>query len=314
MCLQKTWRPPAGNLLLQMPVIHYQFCPVCQSSTIAPALNAIDYTVSNEVFSIWVCGDCSLRFTQDVPDVHDIAPYYAASSYISHSDTNKGFVNTLYHFVRNFTLGQKRKLLNSLVAKKPAGLLDVGAGTGAFAAGMKAAGWLVTGLEPDAGARKLAVEKYQLQLKESGDLFSLPSQSFEVITLWHVLEHVHQLHQYMAEFKRLLVPGGYLILALPNYQSVDAGHYGASWAAYDVPRHLYHFSPKAVQKLLTIHQFSLQDMKPMWFDPFYISMLSENYLNGKSNLLKALLQGFSSTQKALSQKNKASSIIYIAKN
>lgn len=297
-----------------MPFIHYQNCPVCHSNAISKALNAIDYTVSKESFSIWECSSCKLRFTQDIPNQDDIGPYYQAESYISHTDTRKGLVNAAYHFIRNYTIRQKRKLLDKLNKGKKGKVLDIGAGTGAFLAEMAAGGWEVLGLEPDPGARKLAGEKYNLQFAEPGHLFKLESASVDIITLWHVLEHVHQLHEYTEQFKRLLRPGGYLLLALPNYESTDAAYYGAAWAAWDVPRHLYHFSPKSVRQLLGMHGFTLEELKPMWFDPFYISMLSEQYLHGSQHHLKALIKGLQSNKKARSNVESASSIIYIARS
>lgn len=293
--------------------IHYDSCPVCGDKTIAPALEAKDYTVSGEVFSIWECAACHLRFTQDIPDLQSIAPYYQSDNYISHSDTRKGLINRLYHQVRQITLRQKKQLLIRESKMVKASLLDIGAGTGAFLHTMQEAGWAVTGLEPDAGAREVAASRYQLQLQESPKLFELPAASFDVITMWHVLEHVHQLQDYIARIKILLKPGGTLFLALPNYTSDDARRYGASWAAYDVPRHLYHFSPTAVRHLLQQHNLELKGMRPMVFDPFYISMLSEQYKNGRPNLLRAVWNGCLSTKKALSSVESASSIIYIAR-
>jgi 2-polyprenyl-3-methyl-5-hydroxy-6-metoxy-1,4-benzoquinol methylase len=297
-----------------MPVIHYKCCPVCGSESISRVLDATDHTVSKESFQIWECGNCHLRFTQDVPDAVSIVPYYQADSYISHTDTRKGLINSAYHLVRNFTLKQKRKLLESVSGKKKGRVLDIGAGTGAFLAEMVGAGWEVTGLEPDPGARKLAQERYHLNFAEPEKLFTLAPASFDVVTLWHVLEHVHQLQEYIALCKKILVPGGELIIAVPNYTAADAVSYGASWAAYDVPRHLYHFSPSSVRHLLSLHNFRLTSMKPMWFDPFYISMLSEQYKNGRANHVSAFWNGLLSNKKALSNTESASSIIYIARS
>ncbi|MBZ5855729.1 class I SAM-dependent methyltransferase [Flavihumibacter profundi] len=295
-----------------MPVIHYQHCPVCLGKSVFPVLEAVDYTVSNEKFSIWECQGCHLRFTQDVPDAASIGPYYQSEKYISHTDTRKGMINNLYHLVRQFTLKQKRKLLVVSTGKQNGTVLDIGAGTGAFLAEMKNSGWSVRGLEPDPGARKVAHDRYQLLFEDPSRLFDLAEGSFDVITMWHVLEHVHQLHEYIAHIKKILAPGGLLVLALPNYTSADAVYYGASWAAYDVPRHLYHFSPESVRKLLGAHGLSIKSMKPMWFDPFYISMLSEGYKNGRPNHLGAILRGLQSNIKARSTAESASSIIYIA--
>lgn len=296
-----------------MPVIHYQQCPVCNGSEIQPVLSARDFTVSGQPFSIWECADCGLRFTQDVPDQETIGPFYQSDAYISHSDTKKGLVNAIYHQVRNFTLKQKRKLIIRVTGKMQGRILDIGAGTGAFLDQMHQRGWKVTGLEPDAGARSVAAEKYRLELLELSGLTKPDPGTYDAITMWHVLEHVHELHSYIHTIRELLVPGGVLVLALPNYKSEDARIYGENWAAYDVPRHLYHFCPASVKKLLSIHDMELQSIHPMWFDSFYISLLSEQYQHGKPGYGRAILNGLRSNRKAISNKEIASSLIYIAR-
>ena len=195
--------------------------------------------------------------------------------------------------------------------KKNGSLLEVGAGTGAFAHTMKTAGWEVTGLEPDPTARSNAKNKYGLELLSPELLFQLETARFDVISLWHVLEHVHELQTYWDQFHRLLKPGGCLIIAVPNYTSYDATHYKEYWAAYDVPRHLYHFSPKGMNKLGQSKGFVLENSQPMWFDSFYVSMLSEQYKNGSANLFGAVWTGALSNLKALLNRKKGSSLIYI---
>ncbi len=293
-------------------IIHYNNCPACSSANIAFALKAKDETVSHQYFEVWQCNNCTLRFTQDVPTEENIGSYYQSSDYISHSNTSKGIVNKLYHTVRSVTLQTKRKLVEKNSGKKTGNLLDVGAGTGAFALTMKNAGWNVTGLEPDATARANAKKDFDVELQPTENLFNLQQQSFDVITMWHVLEHVHRLHEYLEIFYALLMPGGTLIIAVPNYTSYDAKAYAEKWAAYDVPRHLYHFSPKSMQLLLQSHNFKLASEKPMWFDSFYVSLLSEKYTSGKSNFIKAFYNGLLSNLKATSKPSNCSSLIYIA--
>lgn len=291
--------------------IIYTTCPVCNSTDIAPALKAKDYTVSQETFSIWECKHCSLRFTQDVPGPEAIGKYYQSEDYVSHSDTRKGLINRLYHLVRNITLQSKRKMVVELTGRQQGTLLDVGAGTGAFAAVMQQNGWRVTGLEPDSTARQNALQQHNLQLQTLDALHSLPGAHFDAITMWHVLEHVHDLHGYIATYSRILKPGGRLIVAVPNYTSADAAAYNEHWAAYDVPRHLYHFSPKSMQILMQKHGFNVKEHRPMWFDSFYVSMLSEKYKTGTQNLVSAFLNGWRSNQKAGKAGEKFSSVIYV---
>ena len=292
-------------------MIHYTSCPVCNSNNIQEQLSAKDYTVSKNNFSIWHCNACTARFTQDVPGQDAIGAYYASENYISHSDTKKGIINSLYHLVRKRTLSAKRRLVINETGITKGTILDIGCGTGAFLNTMKEAGWNITGLEPDNVARTKAVELYNIQPQESGKLFELAPASFNAITMWHVLEHVHELHAYIKQIENLLAPGGKAFIAVPNYTSKDADNYAAHWAAYDVPRHLYHFSPQSMEILLSQHGLKLTAVKPMWFDSFYVSILSEQYKNGKGNIVKAVFNGFLSNLKAWGDTRKCSSVIYV---
>lgn len=292
-------------------MIRYTHCPVCKSDSIQPALKATDHTVSQEEFSIWHCNTCTARFTQDVPGQDDIGSYYASADYISHSDTKEGIINNLYHLVRKQTVASKRKLVTKESGVDKGEILDIGCGTGAFLYTMKKAGWNITGLEPDAAARVKAVELYNINPLEPQKLFELPAASYNAITMWHVLEHVHQLHEYIKQIETILTENGKLFIAVPNYTSKDADIYGEHWAAYDVPRHLYHFSPQSMEKLLKTYNLKLITCRPMWFDSFYVSMLSEKYKNGRGNIMKAVINGILSNLKALGNTKKCSSVIYV---
>jgi SAM-dependent methyltransferase len=294
-----------------MAKIHYSNCPVCDSRDISPLLTVKDYMVSHEMFTIWQCMKCSLRFTQDVPDKESIGPYYKSEDYISHTDTDKGLVNKLYQKVRGFTIRQKTALIRKQTGVQHGSLLDVGCGTGAFLHAMKSEGWKVTGVEPDSGARTIAKKQYGLDVQAAENLFGLPEASFDAITLWHVLEHVHELHGYIEQIKSLLKPSGKIFIAVPNYQSGDADIYRLKWAAYDVPRHLYHFSPASMDALMKKHGMKIESKIPMWFDSFYISMLSSRYKNGKTKWIGAGLSGLRSNFNALLNKDKCSSLIYV---
>jgi len=237
--------------------------------------------------------------------------YYKSENYISHSNTKKGLVSRLYHIVRNYTLGQKLKLVEAHVSRGT--LLDYGCGTGMFLNAAAADGWKAFGIEPDAGARKLAQEggnSIAATLKD----FSAQNPSFRAnaITLWHVLEHVPDLSKTISFLKAALDPGGVLIIAVPNLNSNDAAYYGEHWAAYDVPRHLYHFNKGSLEDLLNRNGFALTETRPMKFDSFYVSMLSEKYRHGKINYVRAFLRGLISNLSA-SSAHDYSSVIYIFK-
>lgn len=292
-------------------IISYTTCPVCGSSAIHYALKAVDHTVSGESFDILQCANCSVRFTQDIPDSSGIGGYYRSEAYISHTNTRKGIVNNLYHLARRFTRVSKKKLIRRTTGLSKGDLLDIGAGTGAFVHYMQGAGWNATGLEPDAEAIKNAAALFNITLKPSASLFELPSERFDVITLWHVLEHVHSLHDYMEQIKRLCRPDGRIFIAVPNYTSYDAKKYRGDWAAYDVPRHLYHFSPASMEILTEKHGLTIKRIQPMWLDSFYVSLLSEKYKHGKGNILRGLWNGLVSDNHIFYNSRRASSLIYI---
>lgn len=293
-----------------MSRIHYTHCPVCSSTAINPLLNVRDHSVSKEEFTVWQCADCSLRFTQDVPDQEMIGPYYQSQDYISHSNTDKGLLNKLYQRVRKHTLGQKGALVERFT-KRNGKLLDIGAGIGAFVSVMKERGWEARGIEPDEGARKNAADLFGLSLAEPSSLFELPPASCDAITLWHVLEHVHQLHPYVEQLKNLLAAGGKIFVAVPNYTAADAEAYRNFWAAYDVPRHLYHFAPKSIETLMAKHGLKVVAKRPMWFDSFYISLLSSKYHRGHTSWVGAAWNGLRSNFSALLNTDRCSSIIYV---
>jgi 2-polyprenyl-3-methyl-5-hydroxy-6-metoxy-1,4-benzoquinol methylase len=295
-----------------MAKVHYTHCPLCLSSKINPLLTVRDHSVSREEFVVWKCTDCTLKFTQDVPDEASIGAYYRSEDYISHSNTSRGLVNRLYQRVRNHTLNGKAALIRDHTVSRGR-ILDLGAGTGAFLATMKNKGWQATGIEPDEGARRVAKETFHIDLSDTGQLEKLEEGSFDAITLWHVLEHVHQLHPYVERLRGLLKPGGKLFVAVPNYNSLDHSIYKLYWAAYDVPRHLYHFTPRAMKTLMKRHKMTIEEKKPMWFDSFYISLLSSRYKNGKESWLGAGWNGLRSNITALFNKDRCSSLIYIIK-
>ena len=294
-------------------VIQYTTCPACRASNIHHVLDAKDHTVSKKTFEIWECDQCSLRFTQAIPNETEIGAYYQSENYISHSNTKKGIVNQLYHRVRTYSLNSKRRLIQA--HQYPAGrpkLLDIGCGIGAFVHHMREHNWDVEGTEPSAEARAQAAQQFKLALHPSEYLFDPQLGPFEVITMWHVLEHVHMLNEYMVRLRELMQPNGTLFIAVPNYTSYDASVYRSWWAAYDVPRHLYHFSPKSMQLFLKKHGFTLKAMQPMWFDSFYVSMLSEKYRSG-GGLIKGGMVGAVSNLKAAFNKERCSSLIYVIK-
>ena len=239
----------------------------------------------------------------------DLGAYYQSDDYISHSNTNKGLISKLYKRIRNYTLSSKERLLCSFVSRGT--LLDYGCGSGHFITYCHAKGWKVAGVEPDDGARAIAKQTSSSVYKNKEDLIANEKQKlYTAITLWHVLEHLPDLDSVLAFLSISLEKDGALFIALPNPNSYDARKYKAFWAAYDLPRHLYHFNKASLTKLMAGHGFVLSQTKPMYFDSFYVSMLSEKYLHGKSRLFAAALVGLISNLKAR-RSGEYSSLIYI---
>ncbi len=294
-----------------MSVFNINRCPVCGNNNFKSFITCTDFFVSGEQFEIRECTGCGFKFTFNAEDEENIGKYYQSEEYISHSNTSKGLVNAVYHRVRNYMLGRKRRLVEKTTGLKTGRLLDVGTGTGFFLNEMKKHGWKVSGTEKNGDARAFVQNEFGLEIEEPKQLFQFEKESFDAITLWHVLEHIHQLNENMETFARLLKPGGKLIIALPNHTSYDARHYKQYWAAWDVPRHLWHFAPEQMNLLGKRHGFLLKSLHTMPFDSFYVSLLSEKYKKSKLALFKGLLHGKISWLKSLVDKKRCSSVIYV---
>jgi len=286
-------------------------CPACKTDQFKPFLSCKDNTVSRETFQIVACQNCGFKFTNPRPEESKLGDYYKSEKYISHSNSSKGLINSIYQFVRKYTLIKKLQLVERTNYGKEKTLLDIGCGTGEFLNICKNAKWKTFGIEPGNEARKYALENYFLDVKYESALKDFPDNHFEIITLWHVLEHVSKLEERILELKRLLKKDGNLIVAVPNCASLDAKIYGQFWAAYDLPRHLYHFTPKDIEFIFSKHEMKVSRILPMRFDSFYVSLLSEKYKRGKSNFFLGCWNGFRSNLNAIKSEQEFSSQIYI---
>lgn len=262
-----------------------------------------DYLVSGESFNLIYDPDLDFLKTIPQPNSDDLPKYYESHDYISHTDEKKGLLSSLYQFVKSWSLKKKTKLIYNL-NDGTGSLLDIGSGTGDFLKVAKDKGWEVSGMEPNKNAAKLASEK-GIQLKSTIDEFE--GNQFDVITLWHVLEHIPNLEETILKLSNLVKPNGTLIIAVPNFNSFDSKYYGKYWAAFDVPRHLWHFSKKSMEKLFS-KDFKLHKIEPMIFDSFYVSLLSEKYKTGNKFSLKAFWIGLKSNLKAKTTKEYSSHI------
>jgi 2-polyprenyl-3-methyl-5-hydroxy-6-metoxy-1,4-benzoquinol methylase len=272
-------------------------------------LTVIDHSVSKEIFELYYDQELDMLITSPQPSLENLGSYYESNDYISHTDSKRSLFEKAYHFVKGVALKNKLNLINNCSSAK-GNLLDIGAGTGDFLLTAKQNGWSAIGVEPSEKAKGIAIGK---GIKFSDSTQELESNSFDVITMWHVLEHVPNLEIQIKELKRLVKPNGTIIIAVPNFKSYDANYYGKFWAAYDVPIHFWHFSKTAIQLLFEKENIKLEKVLPMKFDSFYVSLLSEKYKNGKMNFVKAIWIGLVSNWKA-NRSSEYSSHIYVLKN
>ena len=282
-------------------------CPWCGKPTNHLFMKVKDYFLTQEEFELYQCDQCGLVFTEPRPAPDVIGNYYKSDKYYSHQQNAKGFIPRIYELVKIVNLKRKASIALDVLPKGR--LLDIGCGVGDFLLQIKKMGWEVMGIEPSEQAQTIAESRLGFKPLLPSESASLPDQSFDVITMWHVLEHVDDLKFQTNELHRLLKPGGRLIIALPNYQSFDCQYYNDKWAAWDVPRHLNHFSGDCLQGILNSKDFKYIDNQRLVWDSYYISYLSEQYLGHSLPLIRGLWIGFKSNCKAL-HSGMYSSLVY----
>jgi len=271
-----------------------------------------DHSVSGEEFQLLYNEEMDMLETKPQPILYQLPGYYQSEDYISHTDLQRNLFEKAYHWVRNISLKRKLKLINSFNLKERK-LLDVGCGTGHFLKLAQEHNWNVSGIEPNPKARAIANTKTNNSVFDAEHLIKWSPGTFDIITLWHVLEHLPELKEQITILKSLLKSNGVLIIAVPNYKSYDAKYYKEFWAAFDVPRHLWHFSQKAITILTGNENMNVVKTLPLKWDSYYVSLLSEKYKSGKMNIFNALRIGWVSNFKA-KRTGEYSSLIYIIKN
>ena len=286
-------------------------CPVCGHPFFSEFLKSKDYFLNKDEFTIVICKNCGLRFTNPRPDESEVLKYYESNEYISHNVQKQNLVNIIYRLVRTFAIRRKFLLVKRYCNGKT--LLDIGCGTGEFIAYCSKKGFTTTGVEPNENARKFAVDSLHQNVKPESFFNEIYPGGFDIITLWHVLEHIHDLNGRMERIAALLKPSGTLIIAVPNSNSRDASYYQDFWAAYDLPRHLFHFTPDTLNKVAVKHGFIIKEILPLKFDAYYISLISEKYKYGHENYFRAILNGIKSNRSASKNEKNYSSLIYILK-
>lgn len=287
-------------------------CPLCQGTRLSHYTSCKDYTVSHETFQLQQCAVCGFVFTNPRPESPNLSRYYQSDEYISHSNTSKQFLHRVYKIARSFTLKWKYQLITEHSATRPEKILDYGCGTGAFLEKCRQQGLQITGVEPAHGARSQAQTLTRTTIAAN---IADVEGSFNVITLWHVLEHIANLHETIEALAARLATNGTMFIAVPNLKSADAQHYQEQWAAFDVPRHLWHFSKETMQRIFDNHGLRIERVLPMKLDSYYVSLLSEKYKNQKQSpalIASALIQGWKSNKQA-KKTGEYSSLIYIVR-
>ena len=286
-------------------------CPVCGNRETTLFISTKDFFLTQENFNIVKCKACSFIFTNPVPLKSTLASYYDSPDYSSHTLKKSSFYDSIYQIIRGINLKNKFKIVKKY--QNAGHILDVGCGTGELLKYFKDKNWKTTGIEPADNARNFAIEKYGLDIYPENKLQQFGSEKFDAISMWHVLEHVVDLNERMAQLRDLLKPGAHMFIAVPNIDSYDASFYGKHWAALDVPRHLYHFSKQSLTRLIEKHELRVEAVYPMKFDAFYVSLLSEKYLKrGIASYPKAIVSGYRSNKKA-SKSGNYSSMIFVVK-
>jgi SAM-dependent methyltransferase len=292
-------------------MVHHDRCPLCSSEMITVHSICTDHFISKETYSIIICNICGFRFTQDYPDEISIYKYYESEDYISHTDTSEGSVNKIYRLVRQVMLLKKKGIVKNLTGLKKGSLLDIGSGTGHFASAMKKAGWKVKGIEINEKARNFSASTFGLEIIGPEKISGLKPESFDCVTMWHVLEHFHDPLKYISDIMPKLRPRGLCLIALPNCSSYDANHYRQFWAAYDVPRHLWHFNPFTFAHFSGKTGMKVEKIMTLPPDVFYISLLSEKYKGSSLPIIRGIIKAICFSFLSAFNRNRSSSVIYI---
>lgn len=288
--------------------INLEVCPLCGNLHSSPFLETRDYLATHESFRLVQCDACNFVFTNPRPHPDTMGQYYESNEYISHVQDNSSLTNIVYYKARSLMLRKKLSWLKSLQPKNSR-LLDYGCGTGSFVDFLISKNWDAWGVEPNQTARDHAPETLNNRIFSS--LTEIPAIEFDIITLWHVLEHLHDFHGTIEDLLTTLNQSGWLILAVPNISSYDAQYYKSYWAGYDVPRHLSHFTPETMNFLAKYHRLQLVKTIPLKLDAYYISMLSEKYREGSR--LNGLFRAFKSNLLAATSPSNYSSLVYVLK-
>ncbi|MBN2614277.1 MAG: methyltransferase domain-containing protein [Bacteroidales bacterium] len=290
-------------------MVEIEKCPICGETHSTEYLRTKDYFLTGEQFTLKQCAGCGFVFTSPRPDDVKLSHYYQSNNYLSHHSRGFSPLRLVYQFLRKRNIRNKFRLVSQF--SSIGSLLDIGCGTGELLDYFQNQGWKATGIEPDATARNFASDRWGLTVYGEDQIPTIENESYDVITMWHVLEHVSNLNERISDIHRILKNKGNFVAAVPNFLSWDAQHYGSYWAAWDLPRHLFHFSQKNIIQLTEKHGFKYIKSIPMVWDSYYISLMSEQYKGNRLPYFNAIKNGMKSNSKGRKNGNGYSSMIYI---
>ena len=277
-------------------------------------LSANDHLVTGRKFDILKNPETTILETHPRPTKEELPTYYDSENYTSHNDKSAGIVSFCYRIIKSISTRRKIRIgQNSLSKNTPQNkprLLDVGCGTGDFLYSCLKKGWQINGIENNKNAKNNSRTELSSFIFDDFEFLKSQPERFDIITMWHSLEHIIDLKQTIVDMKKLLTNKGVIVVACPNHKSFDAMFYKESWAAYDLPRHLWHFDKDSISKLFVEHNMQLTKTLPMCWDSFYISILSEKIISKKNKFLKGVIVGLLSNVSAMFSKEH-SSLIYV---
>lgn len=286
-------------------------CPLCGAIETVPYATCSDHASSRLQYLLLRCPACGVVFTDNHPEEDEMEQFETLDSQIRRADSPEGITERLYRHVRRRMLRRKAGLVVRQSYRDSGTLLNYGAKRGFFSDHMERKGWKVTSVDRHHENRQFSLEHFHHRMSGMQEMSDFTPETFDVITLWHVFEHENEPERLLDTFHRILRPGGILVMSCPNICSTDAMHYGPYWAAYDVPRHLWHFNPVSLNRLVHRHGFTLMHHEKMPYDCFYISIMSEQYMMHRLAFLRGMAYGLHSWLVSLTRRGRSSSIVYV---
>ena len=247
-------------------------CIICSSKYASSFISLNDrLSNSSKKYNLLKC-ICGFIYLNPRPDIGEINHYYKLDNYDPHKESFNSFWNTAYHYVQKVTLNWKYRIITKYIKK--GSLLDIGGGKGEFAQFINKKGWDVTFQDNMTDLNRR--ENNSFFVRELSNVNS--TKRFDVITLWHSLEHIHNIKYLFDSINNMLKDSGILIIAVPNMNAPERKFYKYTWAPYDAPRHLYHFNLDSLNKLCQNKGYYIMSKYSLYQDiPYNVILSTSRY-------------------------------------